>query len=403
MNTEVKDSPQTDKNKNLFWVSVMSFCWSTSTIMIFSVLPVYLTKVLGLSKSSLGLMEGLAISLSFFTKFFSGAFSDWIKSRKKLILVGTVLTVMVRPLFIVAGTSSTIFWGRLIDRFGKGIRSAPTDALVADLSREELRGRGFGLRQALYTLGSVVGSILTIIVLRLYPESYQLLFSLASIIAFLSLIILLFKVKDTEKIEFESKRKKHHFDWRQIKEFPKSFWGFLIVVFFMMLTRFSEMFLNLRAFDLGLDTAYIPLLIITMDFVHSFVAFPLGKLSDKFNRLHFLAFTIIFLFISNLFFAFSNHLFSFWFGLFFLGVHMGASQGLLRAITVKSIPYELRGTAFSFFYLVSGFSIFITNSVVGRMAQTFGNFSPFIFGGFFALVSLVIVLFLALTTERGSR
>lgn len=376
-------------------VAWMSFCWSCSSLMVFSILPIFLTEVLGASKTKVGFIEGIAIFTSFLFKVFSGVLSDILRKRKPLIFVGSLLSLLIKPMFALATSISWVFAARFIDRLSKGIRSSPTDALIADLSLKKTRGKSFGLRQALYTLGAVVGSMIASFLMYLSDHNFRLVFLLSLIPSILALFILQKQIK-APRIKHEIKPSSDGKSWKlsYIKLLPKSYWGVLCIASILMLARFSEAFLTLRARDLGWSIHMIPLMIVYYDLIHAGLSFPMGKLSDRYNRFHMLYIGVFAFLLTHICLLAFHSIFGMALGILLLGLHMGVTQSILPALVSSSVPADLRGTAFALYYLVAGTSVLIGNWVAGHLSDEFGSQGPFYGGIFFTLVCLVVMTLL---------
>lgn len=391
-------------NATLNAVALMSFLWSLSSLMIFSVLPAFLVDELNMEHAQIGLVEGLATSSSFLSKFFSGYLSDMFRSRKALIMIGAVMSTIIKPLFALCYSPMLLFGLRFTDRLSKGIRSAPTDALIADLSDTSLYATNFGLRQALYTLGAVVGALVAMIIMVVSENNYRLVFALSCIPALMSLLVLWILVRPHPQTH---PRSQSQFQFKQIRlkdvtSFPPIFWILLVAFFFLMLARFSEAFLTLKAKDVGWSIALLPAMIIIMDLVHAALAWPAGKFADRFSRQHILLFGLLVNIFAQMTLSFVDTIPGVILGVVFVGIHMGITQGLLKAIIAESTPPELRGTAFSIFFIVSGIAIFLGNAVAGNLSQHFGLYATFLAGGIFTTIAAAILYF-AYDTQKTSR
>lgn len=377
---------------SLWGVSWMSFFWSTSSLMVFSLLPVFIVDVLGASRAKLGIIEGVAISLAFFSKVFSGVISDIFRSRKPLIAIGSIMSVAVKFIFAAAGSVAWVFAARSVDRLAKGIRSSPTDALIADISQNLHRGQSYGLRQALYTLGAVAGSIIATILVYLTANDYRLIFSLSAIPAFCAVLILLSLVKQPP---IRDDIKKDHVGWRfgDMKYLPAPFWSLLGVAFILMLARFSEAFINIRAKDVGWPIHYLPLLIVGMDLVHAGVAYPIGRMANRQNLNALLLRGILVLVVTNVVFLTTTSIIGVGMGAILAGLHMGMTQGLLSTLVAESTPAELRGTAFAIYYFSSGIAVLIGNTLAGHLSDLLGTTGCFMSGLVFTMMASILLFF----------
>lgn len=377
-------------------VFVISFFWSTSSLMVFSVLPAFMTEQLGISHSKLGLIEGVAISLAFLAKVFSGILSDAIGNRRFLLLWGSVLTTLSKPLFALSVSATHIFWIRSIDRFGKGIRSSPTDALIADLSHESTYGGAFGSRQACYTAGAIAGSFLAMVILAYWGGDFRFLFSLAIIPSVIALLLIQFSLKPSRPAlglnGLEEAKQKNSLGSliRDARRLPAGFWFFMTIVSFLMVARFSEAFLTLRARELGLGIAQLPLITMVMDVVHAAVASPFGKWADRYCRDRILEAGLWLQCASAAWLYLTNSLAGLFVAIIMIGLYMGITQGVMRALVAAASPAHLRGTAFAIFYFCSGIAVLIGNSLGGMVSDCWGLSAIFIGGMLCTGVALVL-------------
>ena len=377
----------------LFWVS---FLWSTSSLMVVSVFPSFLVEELGMGKKHVGLLEGVAISLSFGTKVFSGVLSDLLRRRQPLILWGSIFTVVAKAGFALANSFTTIFVARTLDRASKGLRSAPTDAFLADLATGPDYGKVYGLRQSLYTMGAVAGAVLAMAIMAKFGVDYQLIFTLATVPAALSVLLLLASWRKTRR---EGKASRggcgeggRKWSFRDLKELPPAYWYLMLIVTFLMTARFSEAFINLRVKELGLPIRALPLLVIFMDLVHAGVAYPLGRWSDRFSKERILASGMAIQCFAALLLARASNLGSAMVSILLIGLYMGMTQGVLRSMIAKLTPKHLRGSAFAVFYLISGLAVFCGNTLAGSLADHEGLAGAFFGGAGLTLIALSLLL-----------
>lgn len=382
-------------------VAWMSFLWSMSSLMVFSVLPAFLVDELSMGHSHIGMLEGLAVSVSFLAKFFSGYLSDVFKERKTLIMVGTVLSAITKPMFALCTSASMMFGLKFSDRLIKGIRSAPTDALVADLSNKSEYGSNFGLRQALYTLGAVAGSLSAMILMLVSHNNYRLVFALSGVPALLAVLVLIFWVRPNPKTHprMSGKFIFKHIKLQDFKQLPPAFWWLMVSFFLLMLGRFSETFLALKAKEVGFSAAYLPALVIFYDLIHAGIAWPAGKFADVISRKQMLFIGLLIMVAAQGMMASVSGIVGVLMGVGLVGLHMGVTQGLLKALIAQYTPPEIRGSAFSLFFIISGFALFLANAIAGKLAQQFGFYATFLAGGIFTTASLAVLYVVFLRTR----
>lgn len=393
---DIRERGFESNNRVTLWgITWMSFFWSVSSLMVFSILPAFLVDELQISHAHIGIIDGIAISASFAAKFFSGVLSDILKKRKPLIMIGTIMTLIIKPAFALCSGAFSLFGVRFLDRLSKGIRSAPTDALIADLSESNLYATNFGIRQSWYIAGEVVGALVAMLVMLLSNNNYRLVFLLAFIPAFVAAIVLWLGVRPNPHTHPAAKIKTDYqkIQLNELKSFPKTFWWLMLAFFFLMLARFSEAFLTLKAKESGWIVAYLPIMLIVMNIVHACVSIPTGRYADKYSRKTMLAFGLFMMFAAQMTLSMVTTVFGVILGIILVGVHMGITQGLLKAMIAQSTPPALRGTAFSMFFVVSGVAIFFANVIAGRLSDLFGLYATFLAGAFFTIFSAGIIYF----------
>lgn len=378
------------KKKDLqsFWaISWVSFLWSVATLMVFTLLPTFLTEELKATKMQLGLIEGTAIFLAFMAKVFSGVWSDFWQRRKPLIVMGTVMSLITKMLFALATNIWWVFAAKAVDRFSKGIRSAPTDALIADLSPKDKEGSHYGLRYTLYTLGAVCGGGVASLLIHVFAHDYRLVFWMALIPSTIALVLLLTRVHEAQNISSVYKKNQWHF--KDIRKLPPVFWHLLIITSLLMFARFDVAFLNLRAKETGWTIALIPLLMIAYDLTTAAIALPIGRLADKKSRSTLLLMGIIVLSLANILIISVSHWTGIMLGILLAGLHMGMTQGLIASMIAQYTLPHLRGTAFALYYLSSGVCLLIGNTLAGYMADKMGMVGAFWSGLIFTSLSAI--------------
>jgi MFS family permease len=366
----------------------VSMLMDVSSEMIHALLPVYLVTVLGTSMVTVGVIEGIAEATASITKIFSGALSDWLGKRKLLAALGYGLAALTKPIFPLAPTVGWLVAARFIDRVGKGIRGAPRDALVADISPAELRGASFGLRQSLDTVGAFVGPLLGIGLMWLTSDNFKTVFWFAVIPAFLSLALIVFAVREPARAE-GLREVRNPVSLTEIKNLGAAYWWVVAIATAFTLARFSEAFLILRAQNVGLPIALVPVVLVLMNVVYAAAAYPAGVMSDRLNRIAVLAFGIALLVAADIVLALLPSITGVAFGVVLWGLHMGFTQGLLATLVADTSPAELRGTAYGFFNLLGGLAMLAASIIAGALWDSAGPQGTFFAGAGFALISLV--------------
>jgi MFS family permease len=373
-----------------------------SSEMIHAILPAFLVTSLGASMALVGLIEGLSESATAVTKVFSGAISDWLGKRKLLAVIGYALGALSKPIFAVAATPFEVLGARLADRVGKGIRGAPRDALVADITPPEIRGAAYGLRQSLDTVGAFVGPVLAIVLLSWVTHDPRTVFWLAVIPGAIAVLLLIFGVEDSRKGSAESLAPavRALARWRTL---TAGYWAVVAVGVVFTLARFSEAFLVLRGQGVGLPLALLPAVLIVMNVVYAVTALPAGSLSDRMDRRIVLAASLIALIFADLILAFWGSIAGVLTGVALWGLHMGLSQGLLAALIADTSPEALRGTAFGVFNLLSGAAMLVASLIAGFLWEAFGASTTFLAGAGFSTLTLMGLVALGLVPRRVPR
>jgi len=367
----------------------VSMLMDISSEMIHSLLPLFMATTLGTSVVIIGLIEGLAEATALMVKVFSGMFSDYIGKRKGLALLGYGMGALSKPLFALASTSGLVFGARMMDRLGKGIRGAPRDALVADVTPAEIRGAAFGLRQSLDTVGAFLGPLLAVALMLLWNDNFQAVFWIAVIPGVLAVALLFFGLHEP-KTPITHKRT-NPIRRENLKQLSRGYWWVVALGFIFTLARFSEAFLVLRAQQMEIPLATIPLVMVAMNLVYSVTAYPFGKLSDRISHSRLLQLGLMVLILADMALALSQHWSTLLLGVALWGVHMGMTQGLLATMVADTAPAELRGTAFGMFNLLSGVALLLASLGAGVLWETHGAASTFWVGAIICVLALVVM------------
>ena len=367
-------------------LGLVSLLMDVSSEMIHSTLPLFLTTVLGASVAAVGLIEGIAEATASITKVFAGAASDALGRRKPFAWAGYALAALTKPLFALAPSLGAVLFARFADRIGKGIRGAPRDALIADLTAPAQRGAAYGMRQALDTLGALIGPAAALALLAATGGEYRLVFWIAAIPAALSVAVLSFAVREPESAR-ATQPLRSPLRRTALARLSRGYWG--IVAFASLLTaaRLSDAFLVLRAADVGLPAASAPAALLAMNLVYALAAYPLGRLSDR-ARLPVAQAGVAALALGLALLALAPSPLVALGGAALYGLHMGATQGLLPALVADRSPQELRGTALGLFHLAVGVVQLVVASAAGLAWERVGPQLVFGAGAASALVAL---------------
>lgn len=372
-------------------VGLVSMMMDISSEMIHALLPVYLTVGLGATTLAVGLIEGIAEATAAITKVFSGALSDRIGQRKGLAAFGYGLAAVTKPVFPLAPSIGWLVAARFIDRVGKGIRGAPRDALIADITPHDMRGAAFGLRQSLDTFGAFLGPLLAIALMWAFASDFSKVFWVAVIPAFASLAVMVFAVREPAR-PATRRKVRNPLSRAELRLLGQVFWWLVVVSALMSLARFSEAFLILRAGSAGLPVMLVPLVLVAMNAVYAVSAYPMGALSDRVSRVLILIVGLVLLIAADLCLALASGLAGVGVGVMLWGLHMGFTQGIVSAIVAGAVPPELRGTAFGVLNLVNGGALLLASVIAGALWDYTGPQGTFLAGGVFALLTILGVL-----------
>jgi MFS family permease len=384
--------------KGVIALGLVSLFMDVSSEMIHSLLPVFMVTVLGAGALSVGLIEGIAEATASISKVFSGVLSDWTGRRKPLVLLGYGMAALTKPLFPLATGIGAVLIARFVDRIGKGIRGAPRDALIADITPQEIRGAAYGLRQSMDTVGAFAGPLLAIALMSATRDNFRAVFWTAVVPAVVCVLLIVFGVREPDAI-CKAGQAHSPISRSNLKRLPARYWQIVAFAAILTLARFSEAFLLLRAQGLGLPVTWIPIILIIMNMVYASSAYPFGRLSDNGSRRALLVYGICFLILADIVLALSVKIWMVGLGAGLWGLHMGATQGLFSALVADSAPAELRGTAFGMFNLVGGMALLAASILAGALWSVFGPATTFYAGALFSVIALVGLLWIGKSVQ----
>ncbi|MGK9236724.1 MFS transporter [Inquilinus limosus] len=373
--------------RGVWMLGFVSLFMDVSSEMIHALLPVFLLTTVGASAAVIGLIEGIAEATASVVKVFSGVLSDWFGRRKLLAVLGYGLGALSKPLFPLAGSAGLVLAARFVDRVGKGIRGAPRDALVADLTPPAIRGAAYGLRQSLDTIGAFAGPLLAIGLMLASGGDIQLVFWLAVIPAVISVAILIGGVREPDTARpAKAPRSPIHRD--ELRRLGGAYWRVVAVAAVLTLARFSEAFLVLRAQEAGMAAALVPLVLVVMNIAYALSAYPAGVLADRHDPKRLLVLGFGVLIAADLVLALDGGLWAVLAGTALWGLHMGMTQGLLTALVAETVPADRRGTGFGLFNLVGGLALLLASALAGGLWSWIGSGATFLAGAGFTVIGL---------------
>jgi len=365
-----------------------------SSELIHSLLPVFMVTTLGASMVTVGFIEGAAEATAAVVKVFSGALSDYLGKRKLLMILGYALAAFTKPIFPLATSVGWVFTARFVDRIGKGIRGAPRDALLADLAPPQMRGAAYGLRQALDSVGAFMGPLLAVGLMIWLVNDIRLVMWVAAVPAFIAVALLLIYVREPERASKDGATKAP-LTAADARRLPLRFWLVVLLGAVFTLARFSDAFLVLRAQDVGLEFAYIPVVMIVMNVFYAGAAYPAGAAADRISQRTLLLLGLVFLIAADLVLAFAKSPLIVFAGAALWGLHMALTQGLLSKLVADTVPSALLGTGFGIFHLVSGGALLLASVIAGSLWSAYGATATFLAGAVFAILSAIGLLIAA--------
>lgn len=378
--------------KTVWILGLASLFTDISSEMIHSVLPLFLVTSLHASASIVGLIDGLGETIASTLKFFSGVLSDHLGRRKPLLIAGYALSVLVKPLFALAPNVLIVLIARCLDRTGKGIRAAPRDALVADVTEPAFRGAAYGLRQALDSIGAFIGPIIALVVLAYANNDYRLVFWVALVPGIITIALLFLGIQEPAR-HVETKGNALLLNWGSISNLGSGFWLVFAAAMIFTLGNSSDAFILLRAKQVGVASNLVPIVLVVMNVVYAATAYPVGKLSDRVGRkaVVLISFGLYALVYAG--FAVCNSSWQIWVLLCFYGLYLGLSQGTLLAITADRVPPDRRGTAFGLLNLSIGIGLLPASLLGGWLWDTASPQATFWTGSVFAIAALLVFAF----------
>jgi len=376
-------------SKNVFVLGLVSFFNDMASEMIYPIVPIFLTSVLGAPVAIVGLIEGIAESTASVLKVISGWLSDKWQKRKPFVVAGYSFSAISKILLSLAYSWPFVLFARFIDRFGKGTRTSARDALITESSENKVRGKAFGFHRTLDTLGAVVGPLLALLAVHFLDYNFRLIFFLAFIPAFIGILLLLFFVK--EKKKEANSLNTFHFNWRELNP---SFKIFLLISLIFALGNSSDAFLILRAQNLGLSLILVVLAYVFFNFTYAIFSMPAGIISDKIGPKKVLLAGFLLFSAVYLFFGLAHSSLLLWLLFPIYGIYMALTEGVGKAYISNLVPQEKAGTAFGVYQTTIGLCTFFASLIAGLLWTYIDVSTPFIFGSIMALISAFLFIVL---------
>jgi MFS family permease len=381
---------------NIWFLTIGSFLTDVSSEMLTNLVPLFLYNVLGVQTSIIGLIDGIAEFTASWVKILSGGLSDRLGKRKNLTIAGYALSTIAKPFLYFATTWEWVLGVRFSDRFGKGIRTAPRDALLADSTQADQRGLSFGLHRAGDTAGAFLGLGIAALIIwltqsgaaKLERRTFQIVVLASIIPAILAVLVLLFGVKEIAT----ARKDKISLPTFSLKSFDKRFKAFLVVIILFTLGNSSDSFIILRGQDRGLNVLQIMGMLMTFNAIYALLAGPFGSLSDRIGRrrLMLAGWTIYGLVYFG--FALSHTGMAIWVLFGFYGIYYALTEGVAKALVADIVPTEQRGTAYGLFNAAIGLSTLPASAIAGLLWQFVNPAAPFLFGASLAMLAGLLLI-----------
>lgn len=383
-------------NRNILFTGLTSFLTDTSVKMVYSVMPMFLLSI-GASKTSLSLIEGIAESTSALVKTLSGFWSDKIGRNKPFMLIGYGLSALIIPLYSFVVSPFQVLCLRFVERFGKGIRTAPRDSLIAGSVTNGETGRSFGLQKAMDNSGAIAGPLVAFLLLIFFPDNYRLIFILAGIPALLGILVLALGIKEARKAD-SFLFKKFHF-----RDFPRKYYLFLGIIFIFTLGNSTDALLMVKANEVGVKVAFIPLVYLVTSLVSVTLAIPLGTLSDKIGKEKIMVAGFLIYAIVYFGFGITGSIVTI-VGLFALyGLYSASTDGIQKAFVSDMIDKNKQGTGLGIYNALLGITLLPASLIAGLLYDRVNSHIPFYFGAVTALTSALLMLLFIFRTKSGSQ
>ena len=370
--------------KNVFVLGLVSLFMDISSEMIYPLIPLYLNNVLHTSKTSIGIIEGIAESTASILKIFSGWLSDRLGKRKALIFWGYGISVFSRPILATATSWMHVLIYRFTDRMGKGVRTAPRDAIIADSTRKEILGKAFGFHRSMDTVGAMIGPGIAFALMGVFHDSLQTVFWVSMIPGGLAILTIALFVKDVQGSRGTEKPK------ISLKGFDKKFRVFLLIVAIFTLGKTSDAFLVLRAQDLGVRTGLIPVLYLVFNLVSASLSTPAGIMADRVGKRRVILASYLLFSLVFVGFAFATHELHAWilFGIY--GIFVAVNEGVQRAYVATIIKPEIKGTGYGIYHTVIGLAALPSSIIGGALWQNIGPQALFFYGAAMSFLSCIL-------------
>ena len=387
--------------KNIIFLGLISFFMDISSEMVYPIIPLYLVSTFGATPGIVGIIEGIAESTASLLKVFSGYVTDKYKCKKPIAFIGYATGLFYKLALLFASSWAGILIARVIDRLGKGIRTAPRDVLVSESANKNEMGKSFGVHKALDMAGSAIGILLAYMLLKKLggqQADYKMIFAVSVIPTVLALFMFSFVKEKKEQRNLKSRER----FWKNFSELDGRLKLYLLVVFLFMLGNSSNSFLLLRAKGAGFDDTNVILLYFLYNLTVSILSVPFGKLSDKIGRKQVLTSGYLLFSVVYLGFAFATKQTSFIIIFFVYGIFTAMTAGVERALIAEISPAELKGTMLGLHSTIAGIALLPASVICGFLWECFGSAVPFVFGASMSALAAILLIIFLRTPDKTS-
>lgn len=376
--------------RGIFAVSLFGLFLGISTTMVYSQLWLFLKYDLGVSEQNIASMDGVIEFISYLTRIFAGAFSDYLGNRKLILLLGCFVTLFVRPFLVFVGSVGGVVAALSVERIGNGLQASPRDALIADLSDKKTYAQSFGFCRSLKTCGALLGTLIAIGVMYCTDNNYKIVFFCATIPVVIAIFCLSMLVSKKNGFSSTNRNKTPNpFKHRYIKSLDRGFWKIIFFAVLFEIGHFSESLIPLRAHDFISTTASGSTGVFTTVGQIAF-AYPIGFFADKIGKKYFIKICMLIMFLANVCFLYANSIFFVYLGALLWGCQMSSIQGLFLSIISEHVNKNLLGTAIGIFYCAIGGAYFIASATAGGIWTNYGSSYAFLYSMIVSTISFTM-------------
>lgn len=382
-------------NRNIFFTGLTSFFTDTSSKMVYSVMPLFLMSI-GASKTTLSLIEGIAESTAAIVKTLSGLRSDKIGRNKPLMFIGYAFTAIVTPFYAWVVSPVQVLYLRFLERFGKGMRTAPRDSLIAGSASGGKMGKSFGFHKAMDNAGAIAGPLMAFFLLKYFPANFRIIFLAAAIPAFIGLITILLFIKEAKKSQ-DGLYSKFSF-----RDFSKKYYIILGIIFIFTLGNSTDALLIVKANEVGVKLAFIPLVYLIFNVVSVIFSVPLGGLSDRIGREKLLIFGYLIYAVVYFGFGFTSKISMIVILFALYGIYSSSTDSVQKAMISDNLDSNKRGTGLGMYNAMLGLTLLPASIIAGVLYDKVNSSIPFYFGASTAFLSAFLMLLFSMHYKKHS-